>query len=77
MAHVLVIDDDPLFREIAQEMLVQVGHTVTLANDGGKAALLPATASEVPHVFVWAKSPPASMSDSVSVAVPLLVSVMV
>jgi CheY-like chemotaxis protein len=43
MAHVLVIDDDPLFREIAQEMLVQVGHTVTLANDGDKAALLPAT----------------------------------
>ena len=43
MACVLVIDDDPLFREIAQEMLVQVGHTVTLANDGDKAALLPAT----------------------------------
>jgi CheY-like chemotaxis protein len=34
MAHVLVIDDDPLFREIAQEMLVQAGHAVTLAEDG-------------------------------------------
>jgi CheY-like chemotaxis protein len=42
MAHVLVIDDDPLFREIAQEMLVQEGHAVTLADDGDKAALLPA-----------------------------------
>jgi two-component system chemotaxis response regulator CheY len=42
MAKVLVIDDDPLFREIAQEMLTQVGHTVTLADDGAKAVLLPA-----------------------------------
>jgi two-component system chemotaxis response regulator CheY len=42
MAKVLVIDDDPLFREIAREMLTQVGHTVTLADDGAKAILLPA-----------------------------------
>src|SRR5580700_7154142 len=42
VAHVLVIDDDPLFREIAQEMLAQEGHAVTLADDGGKAAQLPA-----------------------------------
>ncbi|HXQ13657.1 MAG TPA: response regulator [Caulobacteraceae bacterium] len=42
MAQVLVIDDDPLFREIAQEMLVQAGHAVTLADNGDKAALLPA-----------------------------------
>ena len=42
MAKVLVIDDDPLFREIAQEMLTQAGHTVTLAADGAKAAALPA-----------------------------------
>jgi CheY-like chemotaxis protein len=34
MAHVLVIDDDPLFREIAREMLLQADHTVTLADDG-------------------------------------------
>ena len=34
MAHVLVIDDDPLFREIAREMLLQAGHEVTLAEDG-------------------------------------------
>jgi len=42
MARVLVIDDDPLFREIAEEMLSQEGHAVTLANDGAKAALLAA-----------------------------------
>ena len=42
MAKVLVIDDDPLFREIAQEMLTQVGHTVTLAGDGGEVRGLPA-----------------------------------
>ena len=42
MAKVLVIDDDPLFREIAQEMLTQAGHTVTLADDGSRAADLPA-----------------------------------
>jgi CheY-like chemotaxis protein len=42
MAHVLVIDDDPLFREIAQEMLTQAGYAVTLASDGLKAAVLPA-----------------------------------
>jgi len=42
MAHVLVIDDDPLFREIAQEMLDQAGHAVTLASDGAKVDGLPA-----------------------------------
>jgi CheY-like chemotaxis protein len=41
MAKVLVIDDDPLFREIAEEMLTQVGHTVMLASDGAKVAQLP------------------------------------
>jgi CheY-like chemotaxis protein len=42
MANVLVIDDDPLFREIAQEMLTQVGHAVILASDGAKVAHLAA-----------------------------------
>jgi CheY-like chemotaxis protein len=42
MANVLVIDDDPLFREIAQEILTQIGHAVILANDGAKVAGLPA-----------------------------------
>ena len=42
MAKVLVIDDDPLFREIAKEMLTQAGHMVILADDGAKAVLLPA-----------------------------------
>ena len=41
MAHVLVIDDDPLFREIAQEILTQEGHAVTLADDGSKTTRLP------------------------------------
>jgi len=41
MAKVLVIDDDPLFREIAEEMLTQVGHTVMLASDSAKVAQLP------------------------------------
>ena len=42
MAHVLVIDDDPLFREIAREMLDQAGHAVTLAGDGSQVEGLPA-----------------------------------
>ena len=42
MANVLVVDDDALFREIAQEMLTQVGHAVILANDGAQVAHLPA-----------------------------------
>jgi CheY-like chemotaxis protein len=42
MANILVIDDDPLFREIAQEMLMQAGHAVTLAGDGGEVGGLPA-----------------------------------
>jgi CheY-like chemotaxis protein len=45
MAKVLVIDDDPLFREIAEEMLTQVGHTVTLISDGDKVGRLPAEPS--------------------------------
>jgi len=40
MAHVLVIDDDPLFREITREMLAQAGHSVTLAEDGLAASRL-------------------------------------
>src|ERR1700722_3587286 len=42
MAQVLVIDDDPLFREIAQEMLSQAGYAVTLIDDGAKVQDLPA-----------------------------------
>ncbi len=42
MANILVIDDDPLFREIAQEMLTQVGYAVILAGDGAEVTLLPA-----------------------------------
>ena len=42
MANVLVVDDDALFREIAQEMLTQVGHAVILVNDGAQVAHLPA-----------------------------------
>jgi CheY-like chemotaxis protein len=38
MAHVLVVDDDPLFREIAREVLVQAGHEVSLAENGLAAA---------------------------------------
>jgi two-component system, chemotaxis family, chemotaxis protein CheY len=34
MAHVLVIDDDPLFREIVREVLVQAGHEVSVAENG-------------------------------------------
>ena len=37
MAHVLVVDDDPLFREIASEILVLDGHTVAQAENGEKA----------------------------------------
>ena len=41
VAHVLVIDDDPLFREIAEEILTQAGHVVILADDGANASLVP------------------------------------
>ena len=41
MAKVLVIDDDPLFREITEEMLTQAGHTGVLASDGAKVVQLP------------------------------------
>ncbi|HEX3920592.1 MAG TPA: response regulator [Caulobacteraceae bacterium] len=34
MAHVLVVDDDPLFREIASEILIRAGHTVSEAENG-------------------------------------------
>ena len=34
MAHVLVVDDDPVFREVASEILTQAGHTVTEAANG-------------------------------------------
>ena len=37
MAHVLVVDDDPLFREIAAEILIQDGHTVDQAENGEAA----------------------------------------
>jgi CheY-like chemotaxis protein len=38
MAHVLVVDDDPLFREIAREALIQAGYEVSLAGNGVEAA---------------------------------------
>ncbi len=42
MALVLVIDDDPLFREIARELLVQAGYEVSLAENGAAAARIAA-----------------------------------
>ncbi len=41
MAHVLVIDDDPLFREILREVLVQAGHEVSVAENGVEATKIP------------------------------------
>jgi len=37
MAFVLVIDDDPVFREIARTMLLDGGHEVAVAEDGVQA----------------------------------------
>jgi CheY-like chemotaxis protein len=37
MAFVLVVDDDPVFREIAREILQSGGHEVAVAEDGVKA----------------------------------------
>jgi CheY-like chemotaxis protein len=34
MAHVLVVDDDPLFREIMREVLTLAGHEVSQAENG-------------------------------------------
>jgi CheY-like chemotaxis protein len=50
MALVLVIDDDPLFREIARELLTQAGHTVSLAENGAAAARI--AAEPVPDLAV-------------------------
>ncbi len=41
MAHVLVVDDDPLFREIAREVLIQAGHDVSLGENGLAAMKMP------------------------------------
>jgi len=49
MAFVLVVDDDPLFREIARETLAQAGHRVAVAEDGGGAL---AAAKERPDVAI-------------------------
>ena len=38
--HILVADDDPIYREIAQETLESAGHTVSIASDGGEAIAL-------------------------------------
>ena len=37
MAFVLVVDDDPVFREIARAMLLDGGHEVAVAEDGMQA----------------------------------------
>jgi CheY-like chemotaxis protein len=42
MAHVLVVDDDPLFREIAREVLTQAGYDVSLAENGVEATKIAA-----------------------------------
>ena len=42
MACVLVIDDDPLFREITRELLAQAGYEVSLAENGADAARIAA-----------------------------------
>jgi CheY-like chemotaxis protein len=48
MALVLVIDDDPLFREIAREVLIWAGHEVVQAGNGLEAAMIaPAPAPRV------------------------------
>lgn len=36
-ATVMVVDDEPLLRKIAQKILVNMGHTTILASDGGEA----------------------------------------
>jgi CheY-like chemotaxis protein len=41
MARVLVIDDDPIFREIALELMTDAGHEVMLAENGAVAQRLP------------------------------------
>lgn len=37
MAFILVVDDDPVFREIARAMLLDGGHEVAVAEDGVQA----------------------------------------
>jgi len=37
MAHALVVDDDPLFRNMIERILVASGYTVALAEDGRRA----------------------------------------
>ncbi len=48
MAHVLVVDDDPLFREIVREVLTEAGHEVSQAENGMVATkILPVPALAV------------------------------
>lgn len=37
MAHILVVDDDPLVCELIESMLAMAGHTVVRAQDGDQA----------------------------------------
>ncbi len=40
MAHILVVEDDPIFREMLMQMLQAERHQVTAANDGQEALAL-------------------------------------
>ena len=40
MAHILMIDDDELFRDMIVFMLKQEGHEITIAQDGEECLLL-------------------------------------
>jgi DNA-binding response OmpR family regulator len=50
MAHVLVVDDDPLIREMLRFVLEDAGHYVTEAGDGELA--IEALAADVPDAMV-------------------------
>lgn len=50
MAHVLVVDDDPLIREMLRFVLEDAGHLVTEAGDGAEA--IEALAGDAPDAMV-------------------------
>ena len=50
MAHVLVVDEDPVTRLVVKTLLTDAGHTVVLAGEGG--AGLRAMAERVPDLVI-------------------------
>ena len=54
MAHVLLVEDEPLIRMMAEEDLAELGHCVTAAADGDTAFALPEYVAIAKRRLNWA-----------------------